>query len=226
MTTVSFYFPENRLDTYPSPVPASKALPEYFKGLPANVGGPADVTAKRCIPFLEAMSGGYILPLWADMHVVADKGNLKISFPPLYMEPQSLGSHSYKQLEGHPLSEQPYGKNLLKFMNPWIIQTEPGWSCMFVSPLNHFETRFQVLAGTVDTDTYYNNINFPFLWTGGDGEFMVPRGTPLVQVIPFRREQTELVVQEVDKVRKQEVQSKIGSVFKDAYRNFFWHKKQ
>ena len=64
------------------------------------------------------------------------------------------------------------------------------------------EKRFKVLDGVVDTDTYYNNINFPFIWTGGSGEFVIPKGTPLVQVIPFRRESSEFSVGAIDKGRK------------------------
>ena len=42
-------------------------------------------------------------------------------------------------------------------------------------------------AGVVDTDTYTALIHLPFFATGPDGVHVIERGTPLVQVIPFRR---------------------------------------
>ena len=46
---------------------------------------------------------------------------------------------------------------------------------------------FQVLSGVVDTDVFAAPVNFPFFATAGDGVHVLPKGTPLVQVIPFRR---------------------------------------
>ena len=39
----------------------------------------------------------------------------------------------------------------------------------------------------MDTDTYAAHIHFPFFATAGDGVHLIEKGTPLVQVIPFRR---------------------------------------
>ena len=43
------------------------------------------------------------------------------------------------------------------------------------------------MAGIVDTDSYSAHIHFPFFATAPDGLHVVEKGTPLVQVIPFRR---------------------------------------
>jgi hypothetical protein len=88
------------------------------------------------------------------------------------------------------------------------------------------ETRFKLLDGVVDTDTYYNNINFPFLWTGGDGEFFIAKGTPLVQVIPFRRESHELEVSATDLDKRKSVISTLGTKLKNGYRDELWHGKK
>jgi hypothetical protein len=39
----------------------------------------------------------------------------------------------------------------------------------------------------VDTVTYSAHIHFPFFATAPDGLHVIEKGTPLVQVIPFRR---------------------------------------
>ena len=50
-----------------------------------------------------------------------------------------------------------------KILNPWIITTPPGYSTLFVPPLNNSDDRFSIIAGIVDTDTFKNEINFPIV---------------------------------------------------------------
>lgn len=211
----------------PLPETASKCLPSYFRPIkPQSNDSPNSNTVKRCVPFIDAMSQGFILPLWTDVYVRSEDGELSVDLPENNRLYEGIGEHSLEQIPDHPLVENPYGKIILKFENPWTIETEKGVSCIFTSPLNHLETRFKILDGVVDTDTYYNPVNFPFIWTGGDGQFMIPRGTPLVQIIPFRREGAKLEVGITDENRNLKVQTTLGTVFRNAYRTFFWHKRK
>lgn len=222
---IKFFAEEHLLGTIPSPIPAQKMLPQYFqKILPQTDSHPQSSTVKRCVPFLEASSAGYIIPFWTDVLVVARDGDLRIEFPQNAPISQSLGQHDYNQIEHHPLSKKPYGNLPLKWINPWGIETPKGWSVLITQPLNHLETRFKLLDGVVDTDEYYNQINFPFLWTGGDGEFYIPQGTPLAQVIPFQRQSLEMEVCVEDVEKRMRTTSKINSVFRHGYRRKIWHK--
>lgn len=80
----------------------------------------------------------------------------------------------------------------MKFHNYWTLRTPPGWSCLFLPPLNRHHPVFEILAGVVDTDLYCGRIHFPFVATAPDGFHVVEKGTPMVQVIPFRREEAGL----------------------------------
>lgn len=212
---------------FPPPVPALKKAPAFYKAIQTQSSNdPQSSTVKRCVPFLDALAAGVILPLWADVHVVASGGELSLKFPNSFPQAKSLEQHGYQQMPGHPLADQPYGKLFMKFINPWVIETEPGWSCLFTSPLNHFERRIKILDGVVDTDSYYNNINFPFLWTGGDGEYFIPRGTPLVQIIPFRREDVHLEIGVTDDTRRKNTTAKLGTVMRNGYRSMFWSQRK
>jgi len=185
---ITFYINESLRGVFPEPVKSGKCIPEYYRKLNVqSSNNPQSSTAKRCVPFMEAITAGYTIPLWSDLFVVAKDGEIELTFPDNLPMNQSLGHHGYNQLEDHPASHLSYGKDLMKFINPWIIETPPGVSCLFTTPMNHFETRFKLVDGIVDTDTYYNQINFPFIWTGDDGEFFLEKGTPLVQVFPFVR---------------------------------------
>jgi hypothetical protein len=223
---IKFSCDAHLLSAIPSPVPAIKAAPEYFKAVkPQLDNNPSSGTVKRCVPFLDAMSAGFIIPMWCDVYVLACNGELSINFPPNFPQASTLGTHGLAQIPKHPLANKPYGNMPMKWINPWVIETEPGISCIFTPPLNHMEARFKLLDGVVDTDTYYNNINFPFLWTGGDGEFFIAKGTPLVQVVPFRREEQALEVSATDHDRKQDTHSILGTKLKNGYRDYFWHGK-
>lgn len=220
---VNFYCSEELLGAIPNPVPSIKKAPDYFKKIKPQIDhNPQNSTVKRCLPFLDAMSCGFIIPLWCDVSVFARNGELQINFPQNFMKQVTLESHSNEQIPDHPLSKKTYGNIPLKWSNPWVVETEPGVSCLFTAPLNHLETRFKILDGIVDTDTYYNNVNFPFLWTGGDGEFLIPKGTPLVQVIPFRREDQEINISLLDEKRKTKTMAILGTRVKNAYREEFW----
>lgn len=222
MTFVRFSYDENLDGVFPAPVPAIKKAPEFYKSIkPQSNSRPDTGTVKRCVPFLDALSAGFIIPMWADFYVVAHKGELQFNFPRNLPMTSSVQPHEYVQFYDHPMAEHSYGKLCMKFMNPWVVETEPGYSCFFTSPLNHLETRFKLLDGSVDTDTYYSNVNFPFLWTGGDGEFFIPKGTPLVQVIPYRRETFTLEIGATNTARRNNTNDRLGTYLKDAYRKEF-----
>lgn len=59
-------------------------------------------------------------------------------------------------------------------------------------PLNRPNRVFEIVSGVVDTDSYQSEIHFPFFATGGDGLHVLERCTPIVQVIPFRRDASDL----------------------------------
>ena len=60
----------------------------------------------------------------------------------------------------------------LKIMNYWHMRTPPGWSTLFVSPLNSENEYFEPMSGVVETDKYFEFVNFPsFLKIDGDDRY-------------------------------------------------------
>ncbi len=183
--------PEDR-GVIAEPVPAKSALPDWFRRLvpvdqsvlSATNNG---LTIKRCMPFLDAMTLGYILPIAATVRLQIGEQGKKVDAG-WEFDRVMVSNHGSYQIAGHPLAERPP----MKFHNYWTIQTPPGWSCLFVAPLNRPALPVEILAGVVDTDTYASLINFPFIATGADGVHVIEKGTPLVQIIPFRRSEAEL----------------------------------
>ena len=120
-----------------------------------------------------------------------------------------------------------FGDTIFKFMMPWIIETPKGWSCKFSSPVNRWENKVKLIDGVVDTDTYPNYINLPFVWTGDEeGDFLIKKGDPIAQVVPFKRQDLELEVGEIDTKKFMKGHNLMTLSFKDHYKNLFWNKRR
>jgi Family of unknown function (DUF6065) len=174
------------------PVPAKSQQPEWFRKLPPvnkeflNTGDNGQ-TVKRCMPILDAMNAGWLLPLAATVRIeVSDDGkNVTSGWD---FDRSMVSNHSAYQLAGHPKQPQP----VCKFHNYWTIITPPGWSCLFVPIINREQPHFEVFSGIVDTDTFTTRVNFPFMMKAPDGLYVIKKGTPIVQVIPFKRDAFDL----------------------------------
>lgn len=177
------------------PVPAKTVLPDWFRKLPpvdtqhrsvANNG----LTIKRCMPFLDAMTTGWILPLAATVRLEITDGGRSVNAG-WEFDRTMVSNHGAHQVAGNPKEPVPP----CKFHNYWSIRTPPGWSCLFVPPISRPGQPFECVAGLVDTDTYNAEIHFPFFATAPDGLHVIEMGTPLVQVIPIRRDGPALDVE-------------------------------
>lgn len=174
------------------PVEAKTHMPDWFRKLPpldkgARSATDSGLTVKRCMPFLDALTTGYILPLAATVRLEVRGGGRTVEAGWEFDKPL-VSYHGAHQVAGHPSLPNPP----CKFHNYWSIRTPKGWSCLFVPPLNRKDAIFEPVAGIVDTDTYTAPIHFPCFIHALDGLYTLEKGTPLVQVIPFRRSSTLL----------------------------------
>ncbi len=197
---IEFLAPPELFDRLAKPAPASRFLPDWFRALPRTLDQPmaadADgktpsdlpgLTVKACLPVADAFGLGQIIPIPIDiiLEVVEDGTPMGAGWDQ-GLGFQALSTHIPAQL-GAPAP--PFARTVpLKFMNPWRIRVPDGVSCLFVQPLNHAELPFEVFAGTVDCDRFAAPVNIPFRWRGGPGRHHLAAGTPMVQVIPYRRD--------------------------------------
>lgn len=89
------------------PLPAKTCLPAWFKKLPAvdkAVLGPNGngQTIKRCMPFLDAMTTGWILPLAASIRLEVVNGGSDVHSDTEFDRPM-VSEHQPYQIKGHPL---------------------------------------------------------------------------------------------------------------------------
>lgn len=227
------------------PVPIKFNIPEWYKKLEYSV---LNRTIKGCIPFLDSLTTGYLLKIPQDFHVRHNIDNknqrgekFKDSFQTFALHDQfellrnkslnlnsGIDVHPISQVEGSSFTEKNKNLPFYKILNPWKIKTPKGYSSLFVPPLNNSDDRFSIIPGIVDTDTYPNEINFPIILNGDKYstlEDTIKKGTPYVQIIPFKRDSWKMIL----KPRKQkDIQnSKLyyGLKILNSYKDKYWNKK-
>jgi hypothetical protein len=209
------------------PKSSNKFIPEWYKNMSSyindskkpNGSGGTLGTIKRCMPVFDAITNGYIITTYVDVYV-SNNDNL-----PYYEWPSfnPISWHPVEQAPTHPTyNEVPYPK----WINPWGIKTPKGYSTLFVPPF-HRESIFTILPGIVDTDEYTSPVNFPFVLNDIKFEGLIPAGTPIAQVIPFKRESWEMSLGNKQDI---ENQNKINVLLRtklfDSYKTFFRSTKE
>lgn len=223
---VSFSHKDGWDDLYP-PVPASSMMPEWYKQQPNYLLDgkkipskflPTPSTIKRCVPVFDALTSGYLILSSADVYVYQEDGHPFFR----WMGDKTLSFHAREQAGFHPEAKE---DTLPKWANKWVVSTPPGYSTMFIPP-SHRESPFKILEGVVDTDSYTEAVEFPFVLTDPTWEGMIPAGTPIAQAIPFKRDSYQMKVTVLDQKRYHSTVRLLQSRFFDVYRKTFWNKKE
>lgn len=188
---IEFLCAEEDWGIIPAPFAAKKDIPDWFKALPPKLGnqGFNTSTIKRCMPFLDALCVGYIIPLAADVHFQTNEDASGVNFEWKFHK-SMVETHTFEQITTEKSPNPLLPKPPMKFLNYWMIKTPPEYSLLFIPPLNRVEPRFTCFSGFVDHPYYEQEyINFPFVWHQENTSEILPAGTPLVQVIPIKKDE-------------------------------------
>jgi hypothetical protein len=230
-------------EDYPTPIKLN--IPEWFKKLEHTIG---NNTIKGCMPFLDSLTSGYLLKFPQDFHVKHNVDNknekeegFKDSFQTFALHDMQqfltakrinlnsgMDTHSLNQLEGSPLIQKNKNLPFYKILNPWKIKTPKGYSCLFVPPLNNSDDRFHIIPAIVDTDTFPNEINFPIVINGDKYpvlETTIKKGTPYVQIIPFKRDSWKMKFKAREQKEIQNSRLFYGLKVLNKYKEKYWVKK-
>ena len=216
-----------------SPVPASHLVPEWYKNAETymngkkepNGNGSTQATIKKCMPVFDAISNGYLILLPADVYV-RQVENVDGNKAPYYewSNFDLINFHPVEQAPTHPHKNN--HTVYPKFNNPWGIKTPKGYSILFIQPM-HRDSAFSILPGVVDTDTYHNPVNFPFVLNDITYEGLIPAGTPIAQIVLFKREAWKLKLGGEKDIKIINQQSTLlRTRFFDGYKTFFRQTKQ
>jgi len=233
MAIIKFYpFSKETAAITPEPTPASKNIPTWYKKQPAygddeekimRLGGSAS-TVKRCIPVFDIINSGYIIYMPCDVFIDAtnpDKLQWSVPMAASQMKKDLVSSHSPEQVSHYPLNTKQYHKDIFRIMPFWAVGTEKGYSCLFTQPFHGDPVPFRTFGGVVDTDNFIADGHYS-LQIEKDFKGVIERGTPIVQVIPFKRDnyQMEIITPEESNKILSLQRMKIRSKFKNFYRNY------
>lgn len=229
-----------------------KDMDSYINGEKAPDGnGGTTGTIKRCMPVFDAINSGYIIKTPVDVYVSQkeasyvdadhfDKTGETISISEEKIEkgkfPKTVPHYEWVNfgiIQFHPIEQAPTHPNrnnhqvsYPKWINPWAIQTPPGYSVAFVQPW-HRESPFTIMPGVVDTDTYTSPVNFPFVLNDTTWQGLIPAGTPIAQIIPFKRDEWQMEIgQQKDLVNQFKVATRLKTRFFDSYKTQFRQPKE
>jgi hypothetical protein len=242
--TVSFLAPKEYLDSNPEmPIPSKLNIPDWLKQLSHT---PSQRTIKGCIPFLDTLTIGYLLKLPQDFYLehrlkddtsyltpsfVTNKDSqIHIQIKKLNLDHSTQSvSHPNVQLKNSPFINKNKATGFHKILNPFKIVTPPGYSCIFVPPLNNTDDRFNIISGIVDTDLFDSYINFPIIINSDKYdrfESVLKKGTPYVQIIPFKRDSWKMKIKELNKEKQSAFELSYATNMVYAYKNKIWNKKK
>ena len=160
-------------------VKSSKAIPDWWKEIEpydVNNRNPELMTVRECYGFIELYRHGVIVENWCDLTIK--------TFNDEYLYWYSGGNapefHERRQW-GNAFPNHHH----LKLNNPWVMREKTGINFMWVGAewsLDKFEIK--VLPGMVRFDIV-TGMNVNMMFPKREGEFTIPVGTPLGQLIPL-----------------------------------------
>lgn len=214
----------------PPPKPARNYIPQWFKDIPGinanNVDvdaiGRPNVNVKNCIPFLDGLTSGYIQETWTDIFIREDGGDIDYYFSH-EAEPRPM---SHRDKSSFPPNEHYYEHEFV-WRQPWIPKLPNGYSYIFTHPLSRIDLPFITISAVVDGDKlqYSNNPIVPFyIKKGFTG--VIPKGTPMYQFIPFKRESWVSESEEFNEDKVKKSIHDLRSNFVGSYKNRYWTKKE
>lgn len=217
-------------NTQQRPYPASQKVPDWWKGMSPYSNGDSKLkienggvnhSFKKCTPMLDALTSGYIVPLWTDVLVSVENNIPSISWK---TQTQVFGMHGTdtKKMDPPP----GYSGFVFKYISTWQPITPPGYSSLIVAPFGYKNLPLQTISAVIDTDKSTADFSVP-MWIKDNFEGIIEKETPLVQIIPFKRDSW---ISEFDFYRDNKYQIKTESGFNTTILNYYtkniWSKKE
>jgi len=186
------------------PIAAKRVIPDWYKQVPKYYHPDVlrdemvtrDLSVKACIPFVDTLTSGYTILLETDISVRKDEnGKTYIKWTEYdAMNSPVIQRSTYFVPEEDRARDQAllpqfdgYDKLMFNWNEFWGFKTPKGYSALSIHPINRLDLPFYTLGGIINTDKWGVNGNHPFIlkrdWTG-----VIPAGTPIIQIIPFKRD--------------------------------------
>jgi hypothetical protein len=207
--------------------PIKQHIPKWYKDTPQFLFDTkpkflpdGNLSLKYCIPFLDSLTTGYAVQLNCDILVEQTENGPFLSW--------GVGTPLSVRDSGHaPTFPIPEGHSNTHFIwkVPLIYSLPKEYSVLFTHPLNRYDLPFTTVSGIIDGGFSLPSGNAPF-FVKTNFEGVIPRGTPIAQLIPFLR-QSWSSVEEPDLVKDAEIEKDLArSKISGWYKQNRWQKKE
>jgi len=225
------YIYPKMIDIFPEPIPMSKNIPQWYKDQPSYILQENQlvdgITIKHCQAIFDIITSGYLLLCPVDIEIDTTENNkiFKISKDYEHLKTPLTGSHASQQISHYPFNHKFFVDYIFRVNMTWVVETEKGYSCLFMEPQHQDYIPMHAVSAIIDTDTFMSDGLFSFFVDKGF-KGTIKKGTPLVQVFPFKRDNwiasfnKSFDLKILNKQRK-----KVRSLFTGGYKKFYWHKK-
>lgn len=177
-------------------IEARKYIPDFIKKQIADKK-PSNKRFSVCPGMWDIAQAGFLICTHVDIHIKANSAGamVKLGNLPALLEPKELsylqvGQFDFGVVEGQAVVEEGLAKTAWKIPLPWAVMNDAGYSNIVQAASIHTSDEVKknlfIYPGVVDHDNFHtvNLIVSPVR----ECEFVIPAGTPILQVIPFRRE--------------------------------------
>lgn len=214
----------------PAPVPAKKEIPKWYRDASRYIGpedklvvgenGSVNSGVKTCMSFLDGITSGYIVKLHCDVMVEQNQNGDGFSMKwSSVVHP--LTSRSLAIAEQLP-TVPGFGQFLQAWEFKYGFTLPKGYTMLVTQPFNRYDLPTFATTGFVDADTTVGPGGVPFAVADGF-EGIIPAGTPILQIIPMKRENWKMNV--TDSPYPEMWNSSPRNRLTGWYKNEIWKKK-
>lgn len=181
------------------PEPMSKHLPYWYKNESnyeishKNPNGNkmlvdnyhTNGTFKKCMPVKDPLFMGYAYLLFADVQIRTQHNDDSGIFWKVSEE-----VFSFETMPSTRRIPPPPGfgtTGMFRYRGGFNVKTPPGYSIMVTHPMGYHDLPFRTIPAIIDSDKNLHGIE-PMIWLKDGIEDIVPKGTPIAQIIPFKRD--------------------------------------
>lgn len=207
METQTIKFTKNRpwlTETSASkPSPTIKTLPDWYRkadrfAVNPHSGKPWEMpdgsgkipTWKACPAVFDIMGTGYVYRTPCDITFYEDAhGGIKVKVD----DPKSKDFIHDRPPMAQFVPPVGYHETHFAWWADWGVELPEGYSALYTQPFNRFELPFLTTSGIIDNDKVHLPGTMPFFVVKGF-QGTIPAGTPYAQILPFKRENWESVV--------------------------------
>lgn len=219
------------LETCQPPQPAKVLMPDWYKNIPTHHTkvphfidevGNNNSSLKQCMPFFDSLVTGYIMTTPCDIIVEKnfDGSSVKISTHPMF---DLIGDRGTANMHSMPIPPD-YYQTEFTWQTIYEAKTPPGYSCLYTHPINRPDLPFHTVSGVMDTDQWYLTGNHPFIVKKGF-EGIIPMGTPMMSIIPFKRDNWKSSSRALRPMEEDILQSRVRRHAAGGYKKEIWTRK-